>query len=498
MNRKQLLALARANGFEGGNLAEIKAWMTENGIEKITAPDGKSVDVDEAWGTKAVLTLDEGESLNSLEVVGAEPSEEEMAEQERAAAEEQIQGRSASRTNLRTRQMGTEVGKAYAGVESPAVRTKRGRACAKYDQAVKSGGLVYVPGMGKMKPAFSSSEAAEFFGAKMRLHVTGNGQVADYPELENDRTIVKTLVTNNNLLGGGLVPDDYSADLIELKEEYGAARRLIGVTPMSRDSMTVPRALGDVAPTWQTEAGTETAQNKPESDTVELVAKKLMGLTQISAELLNDSAISVADFWGRSWARGVGNKEDLAAFLGDGTSTYGGIEGFNNQIADGSGTGPGEYQSAGGDFASITLAEFSNLLALLPGYVHVGGNIKWGCHSRFFFEVMDRLMRAAGGNTQSDLGNSSGRQFLGYPVEFVQSQHSTDPGQDIVFCTVGDHSAGAKFGEVRGSNEVATSDQRYFEQDLIAIRGKERVAINIHGDGVSTTADPVVGMSLTS
>ncbi len=67
MNRKQLLALARANGYTGtDDLAALKAWIAgPEGID-IKNADGVAVDVDAAWAKvparKAVTIADEPEA----------------------------------------------------------------------------------------------------------------------------------------------------------------------------------------------------------------------------------------------------------------------------------------------------------------------------------------------------------------------------------------------------------------------------------------------------
>ena len=59
---------------------------------------------------------------------------------------------------------------------------------------------------------------------------------------------------------------------------------------------------------------------------------------------------------------------------------------------------------------------------------------------------------------------------------------------------------GAMLGRVNNSFEVATSDQRYFDSDEIAIRGIHRVAFNAHdvGNADATEANrepgPIVGL----
>ena len=495
MNRKQLLQMARDAGFKGAaKLKDLLAWIDENGVEFEDA-NGNEVDVESAWGTKARLVLDQGESLNSLEVEMAEGGEE-KAEDDDEEEDEDFEKSARYRSTRRKENAQTISGVKgqYRGIhegnKAPAIQSKRAKLVKRYTDTAKSGGKVYIPGEGRKRPVFEDGESAEYMGAFIRYHSL-NG--VDYDQKANDEAIIgKAHSTTNNSLGGALVPLEFSTELIELKEEYGAARRVFGTIPMSRDTLTYPRLGTDVVPTWQGEHSEETSQDRPDFDNVNLTAQKLMGLSKLSSELMNDAAISVADIWTRSWSRGVGLKEDQAAFLGDGTSTYGGITGVRSSLGS-----AGKVTLTGANFAAVTLAEVVEGIGKLPGYALESSPV-WVMNSAVWYGVLSRLQAAAGGNTTEDLARGSRPMFQGFPVEFSQAMPATDPGATTVFAFLGAFPLAGKFGEVTGSNEVATSDQRYFEYDQIAIRGRERVAINVHDAGDSSNAGPVIGFQLAS
>jgi HK97 family phage major capsid protein len=66
-----------------------------------------------------------------------------------------------------------------------------------------------------------------------------------------------------------------------------------------------------------------------------------------------------------------------------------------------------------------------------------------------------------------------------------------------VYCTFGDHTKAATFGDRRGIN-VAFSAERYFDTDEIAVRGTERFDFVAHDLGTATVAGPVVGLMSSS
>lgn len=498
MNRKQLLQMARDAGYKGAvKLKELLAWIDENVVE-FEDKDGKPVDVEKAWGAKAILTMEAGDSLSRLEVDTGEDEEDDSEEKMEDEEDEEDFGKatrsySAQRRKENARTI-SNVKSQYPGIhqgnKAPGVRSGRDRQVKRYTDSAKNGGKVYIPGEGRKRPVFEDGESAEYMGAFIRYHSLKS---VDYAQKANDEAIIgKAHSTTNNSLGGALVPLEFSNELIELKEEYGAGRRVAGTIPMSRDTLMYPRLGTDVIPTWQGENAEETSQDRPDFDNVNLTAQKLMGLSKISSELMNDAAISVADIWTRSWARGVGLKEDQAIFLGDGTSTYGGVTGVRSSLGSAS-----KVTLTGAAFSAITLAEVVAGIGTLPGYALQASPV-WVMHSAVWYGTLSRLQAAAGGNTTADLAAGNQPRFMGFPVEFSQACPATDPGATTVFMFLGAFPLGMKFGEVTGSNEVATSDQRYFEYDQIAIRGRERVAINVHDAGDSSNAGPIIGFQLAS
>ncbi len=68
---------------------------------------------------------------------------------------------------------------------------------------------------------------------------------------------------------------------------------------------------------------------------------------------------------------------------------------------------------------------------------------------------------------------------------------------DTNIIALGDLSLAATIGDRRDFT-VATSSDRYFENDELAIRATTRTAINVHDLGDGTTAGPIVVMRTPS
>jgi len=304
-----------------------------------------------------------------------------------------------------------------------------------------------------------------------------------------------------NTTGGYLVPDQLDSSIIDLSYQYGAFRRNARVVNMTSDVCVTPRRTSGLTAYFVGESGAGTESTKG-WDQVQLVAKKMIVLSKISSELREDAIISIADDLTNEIARAFALKEDQCGFIGDGTSTYGGIMGVRNQLAAKGGVvtttvAGGVVPAAGNLFSEFTITEFNKAIAALPTYAHAGA--KWFCSPFFYAMVMQRLAIALAGNNVANYEMGMNRRsFLGYPVELVEVMPVADVDATIM-CLFGDMSLAADFGD-RRQTTIAFSDTAYvgsqsvFEQDEIAVRGTKRFDINVHDVGSTTVAGPIVGI----
>jgi HK97 family phage major capsid protein len=296
-----------------------------------------------------------------------------------------------------------------------------------------------------------------------------------------------------NSAGGFFVLPEFATQrLIDLKEEYGVFRRNTNVVQMASDTMSIPRRAGGLTGYFIGE-NTEVTASDPKWDQVQLVAKKLGVLNKMSSELSDDAVVSMADKVLNEAAYTIAKKEDDCGFIGDGTSTYGGIQGVITKM------GAGSYQAMGaGDraFSDIVVADdVETMLAKLPQYALNSGNCKWYISSTGFAAFMMRILDALGGNTIANLQAGVTKQFLGFPVEITQSLHNvtTDAAINTVMILFGDLAMGTTLGD-RRNFRVAISNDRYFEYDQVGILVTTRFDINCHDVGTASAAGPVVGI----
>lgn len=293
-----------------------------------------------------------------------------------------------------------------------------------------------------------------------------------------------------------LILPEFSLDIIDLREQYGVVRRIFKLVPMLSDTKQIPRRQSGLTAYFPGEANAGTTSNKA-WDNVKLTARKLMVISTVSNEVNEDLAISWGDDLIGEISFALAKKEDECGMIGDGSSTYDGINGLLTKIASATAS---LVTGAGNSWTELTLANFTSVLGKLPVYARTPQTC-WVCSSTFYYSVMLQLMLAQGGTDISqtaDGGAFRRPMFLGYPVEFSQVYPMAEANSQVPV-TFGDHTLAAAFGD-RGLSDVEFSDQAYvdsvslWQNDLLGVRCKERMDINVHDVGDTSVAGPVVGL----
>jgi HK97 family phage major capsid protein len=298
-----------------------------------------------------------------------------------------------------------------------------------------------------------------------------------------------------NTAGGFLVPDEFENTIIDLREEYGSARRNLRIKPMASDHSNEPKKANGLTahPVGENTQLTESEQGW---GNVELTAKKWGVLTRISSEISEDSLISLADDLANDMALAFAISEDEACIDGDGSSDYHGLMGIRTKMVD----GDHAYSYVGALATHDLWSEFDEAdllrcMGALPKYARRGA--KWHCSPLARVAVFDRLLRAAGGNTNANLAAGQPASYNGYPIEEWEAMPSVDSGgvlNDVVAIIFGNMAMSSKMGVRRGIT-IKRLEERYAEYDQIGIMATERFTINHHTiDGGGTKRGPIVGM----
>lgn len=311
--------------------------------------------------------------------------------------------------------------------------------------------------------------------------------------------------TESDATTGGhyLVPEEFSSDLIDLRERYGVVRRLFGRAPMTSDTLNTPRRASGLTAYFveESEAGSESNMSW---NNVKLTVKELMVIARMTNQLNADAVISIGDTLAGEIAYAFSEKEDQCGLNGDGTSQYGGMQGVRNLLTsiDGAGTDSAglKVQGTSNTWATQVLADFHAVVGKLPVYADEGA--VWVCHKTYYSEVMQKLELASGGVTAMEVANGDRRPrptFLGYPVEFSQVFPNATATTGVT-AVLGNFALGALFGDRQqtsiGFSEHATiNGESVWERNQIAVRGTERFDLNVHGCGTTSVVGPIVGLA---
>jgi HK97 family phage major capsid protein len=293
--------------------------------------------------------------------------------------------------------------------------------------------------------------------------------------------------------GGVLVPIEMATWIIAKLGQFGKFRRNVTTFPIGSSSMLVPKIETDLT-VYSPGEGVEITESDMSFKQLSLVPRKFACLCAVASELVEDSVVAVGEIVGQSMARSISRKEDEIGFCGDGTSTYFAMQGITGALRA---VDPvianirGLVVGTGNAWGELTLNNFEDVIALLPS--EADDNAKWYCNRKFYYSVMLRLARVAGvANFLELLSPTKQRYFLGYPVEFTSVMPGTE-GNSQICAILGDLSIGAYIGE-RRELTIARSTDVLFRNDQLAIRGTERIAINVYGCGDTSEAGPIVGL----
>ena len=366
--------------------------------------------------------------------------------------------------------------------EAPAVQEKRHFAVPK--------------AVGNLKAFVGANAEERAYRAGMHLKATLFNDSEARRWCEDHRVESRAQAGGVNSLGGVLVSDEMSSEIIRLVEEYGAFPQYARRVPMSSDTLVIARRTGGLAARAVGE-NTEVSTSDVTFDNVQLVAKIWGVANRVPNSLLEDSIIDLADAMAVEVAQAFAESFDNAGFIGDGTSTYHGTVGVTTKINDGSHTKSVVNAASGNNtFDNLDLNDFTNTVSRLPLYAR--RQAAWYISPAGYGSSMLRLMMAGSGNSASDIAGGAGLNFLGFPVRLVHSMVSDLTGTaSEIACLFGDLSQAATFGERRAVS-IRTASERYIEFDQTLTFATTRNAMVVHDLGSTSVAGPIVGLKFAS
>lgn len=343
--------------------------------------------------------------------------------------------------------------------------------------------------------AFRSAESAYRAGMHMKGFMFGDAEARRW--CADHGVESRAQAGGINSLGGVLVAAEMASEIVRLVEEYGVYPQYARRVPMSSDTLNIARRTGGLA-AYPVGENSEVTASDVTFDNVELVAKIWGVANRVPNSLLEDSVIDLADLMAVETAQAFAEAFDNAGFIGDGTSTYHGVEGITKKIVKSAHSASVVTATSNTSFGALTMTNFTDMVAKLPLYGRRSARFfispaGWGA-AMLRLAMLPGGSSGPGGNSTSDVATGFGERFLGYPVTLCHSMHSSlSASTGEVACLFGDLSQAAVFGERRAIN-IRTASERYVEYDQVLTFATARNAIVVHDVGSATKAGPVVAL----
>lgn len=348
-----------------------------------------------------------------------------------------------------------------------------------------------LPRVSRKSKYYPDEETAFKAGRFFQAMLGNSAEAREYCESKG----VNFKALQSNIEGGAglFVLPEIETAVLRLVEEYSIIRQEAYPLTTTQGSYEKWKRVSGNTAYFLSETGQPTSTDATWMK-LTLTPKVIGALTKYSLILNADSAVNLADEVTQELAYAISVLEEQAAFIGDGTSTYGGIVGlsyaFKKLVEDGGGTWTTDADkqklgaavlAAGNTFAEFTLQNFidtKNRLARYPGI-----KPKWYIHDVAAAASMERLQYALSGNAVPNITEGLPAKFLGYPVVYVNAMPKDDANSQVA-CLFGDLKMASYFCERQGI-EIATNTQSEtnFLTRTAQVLATERIDFMVHDLG---------------
>lgn len=289
----------------------------------------------------------------------------------------------------------------------------------------------------------------------------------------------KALVEGTTTAGGFLVPDEFSAELMRIAEDFGLVRKYARRIPMSSDARNIPRLTTSVTVYWPGENTAGTVSD-PVFGNAQLLAKTCVGLTVVSNELLEDSDPEISGILMELFAEAMAGEEDKQGLTGTG-APFTGILGDTNVTTI-------TMAATMDTFAEMTVDNLRNLIAqikplALGGAGFIMHRSIWAIaqllreNSQLIAVTANPVITANGIAATGVVG-----YIWGYPVMLSEKMPYTTAVStkfiifgNLKYLLLGDR----KQITLATSDSATVGTDKVFEQNSSAVRVTERIALTV-------------------
>lgn len=493
---RHLYALAESHGYKGSQTdwAEMKKHLLglkdEDGE---AAPITKCNFGEEVVDIESIVFQKTDKPKGRIATLMADEDLEDREDKIKALVEKRVQEEINKGTKIVRNNRVTQVS------ETTQIGTVKSGEEREYEGRIKSGRAV-----------FSDTNFAIGFGRDLQVKamraLNMHEEAGELFKTTAEMLTQKGYTLLNTGTGQALTPVGFDSDLHQLLNVHGIARQSARVVNMTSERMLRPKATGDLTVYYPEDGGAGTESQKTFTN-IQLTARQGIVITKMSKSLVQDSAINVADDAGRDIVRAIAKQEDNSLFNANGNGSANGyipgVQGILHQIGAGgasastpwvqtteTSTNSRVYKSSATTPLGVTLSDVTALMALVGNFV--GMMPAFHCTRQIAHAVLTRLAASVGGIQPMQLqGLGTVPSFMGAPIIYnnVMST-SLATGSNRQLIVFGDLSYAADFGDRLGLG-VEISEQRWWDENNIGVKGTVRHDINVHELGTTSTAGPV-------
>ncbi len=279
-----------------------------------------------------------------------------------------------------------------------------------------------------------------------------------------------TMQEGDDEQGGYLVPTEFMATLLEKQQEEAIIRSRATYIPMQTNSIQIPYVaesthvgslFGGIIIYRPGEGAVKTA-SKPAFGRLQLTLKKLVGLVDVTDELLEDSPISIAPLINRMFGQAINFTEEEDFINGTGVGQALGILASGCLVT----VAKEGAQAAATIVAANIVKMFSRLHP--PSY----SNAIWMANMGAFPQLAALNMAVGTGGTvlwqpANGLAGKPYNTLMGLPLFLTEHCQALGTVGDIVLADWSQYLIGGKAG---GGIQTASSMHMYFEYDKTVYR----------------------------
>ena len=291
--------------------------------------------------------------------------------------------------------------------------------------------------------------------------------------LKGDMNMVAKLGQKDLDTGDITIPQGWANEIYSELNEGAIARANSMVIPMPNKTMNLPKGSG-VTVYWGTEGTAPTNNSEPTFTNTQLVAKELMGLAEVSRDLIEDANASVIDFVTGQIVDAIGKEETNQWLNGNGSSPS--ITG----ILQSSDVTSVVMDTTKTEFGHVDHEELINLISAVPARKRNGAKFYM---SDSVFAVVKKLKDSSNRPLYQALTEADRGMLLGYPVVITETAPATSASAaSTPFIAFGNTMKGMVIGD-RRLITVDVSTHYKFAERQVALLVTERVDMAVHMGG---------------